>query len=68
MPGTRACACTDTGGCVPGLLCNSWRCLDAEGTEPAPLDPDVRPAITAVLPPDTGPPDASSDSGPSSNG
>jgi len=68
MPGTRACACTDTGGCVPGLLCNSGRCLDAEGTGPAPLDPDVRPPISAVLPPETSPPDASSDSGPSSNG
>ena len=68
-PGTRDCACSDTGGCVAGLLCNSGRCFDPEGTGPEPMDPNVRPAPPpATLPPAASLPDASSDSGPTSNG
>jgi hypothetical protein len=68
-PGTRACICTDTGGCAPGLLCNSGRCFDTEGTGPD-TDPDVRPARPPVKLPELSPPDASTDadSGPTSNG
>jgi hypothetical protein len=66
--GTRACGCTTSGGCDPGLLCNTGRCYPTEGTSDEPEDPDVRPPMPApVLPPPTGA-DASSDSGPSSNG
>ena len=68
MPGARACACTDTGGCLPGLLCNSGRCYDAEGTAPEPMDPDVRPPIPPAMLPEATLPDASTDSGTSSNG
>src|SRR4051812_44936008 len=67
-PGTRACACSDTGGCVPGLLCNAGRCFDTEGSNSTDMDPDVRPARPPVTLPELSPPDASSDSGTTSNG
>jgi hypothetical protein len=72
-PGKRACECTASGGCDPGLLCSAGRCYDTEGSKSEPPDPDVRPAIPpAVLPtlPDAAAPpsDASSDSGTGSNG
>ena len=72
-PGTRACVCTLTGGCDPGLLCSAGRCFDTEGTSNEPPDPDVRPRIPpAVLPtlPDASVPssDASTDSGSTSSG
>lgn len=68
--GTRACGCTSTGGCDPGLLCNAGRCYDAEGTQDEPMDPNLRPPMPApvIQPPPVSAPDASTDSGPSSNG
>ena len=67
IPGMRACICTETGGCAPGLLCNSGRCFDTEGTGAPDTDPDVRPARPPAMLPELSPPDASSDSGTSSN-
>jgi len=67
--GTRACGCTTSGGCDPGLLCNAGRCYPAEGTSSEPDDSNLRPPTPApVIPPPTSTPDASTDSGPSSNG
>ena len=70
MFGTRACGCTSSGGCDPGLLCNAGRCYDAEGTSLEPADPDLRPPTPApvIQPPPASAPDASTDSGPTSNG
>jgi hypothetical protein len=71
-PGKRACLCSASGGCDPGLLCSAGRCFDTEGTKTEPPDPDVRPVIPAVLPnlrdASASPSDASTDSGSSSNG
>ena len=68
--GTRACRCTSSGGCDPGLLCNTGRCYPAEGTNDEPADPDLRPPMPApvIPPPGNSMPDASTDSGPSWNG
>src|SRR4051812_9380854 len=54
--GTRACGCTASGGCDPGMLCNTGRCYPAEGTSNEPEDPDVRPPRPApVSPPPSAP-------------
>ena len=70
--GKRACECSASGGCDPGLLCSAGRCFDTEGTKNEPPDPDVRPIIRAVLPnlrdASAPPSDASTDSGSSSSG
>src|SRR5215510_12758135 len=68
--GTQACGCTTSGACDPGLLCNAGRCYPAEGTSAEPDDPDVRPSMPApvIQPPTDSAPDASTDSGPGSNG
>jgi hypothetical protein len=68
--GTRACGCTSSGGCDPGLLCNTGRCFSAEGTNSEPDDSNLRPPTPApvIQPPPESAPDASTDSGPSSNG
>jgi hypothetical protein len=68
--GTRACGCTSSGGCDRGLLCNTGRCFPAEGTNSEPDDSNLRPATPAPViqaPPESAA-DASTDSGPSSNG
>ena len=67
--GTRGCGCTTAGGCDPGLLCSAGRCYDTEGSKDEPADPNLRPPTPApVIQPADEPPDASTDSGPSSNG
>ena len=68
--GTRACGCTSSGGCDPGLLCNTGRCYSAEGTNDEPDDPNLRPPTPAPVsqPTAESAADASTDSGPSSNG
>lgn len=68
--GTRACGCTTSGSCDPGLLCNTGRCYPAEGTNSEPDEPDLRPPTPApvIQPPPESAPDASTDSGPGSNG
>jgi hypothetical protein len=66
--GSRRCACTSTGGCDPGLLCNTGLCYPAEGTNEEPADPDVRPPMPVPVSQPDAEPDASTDSGPSSNG
>jgi len=74
--GKRACECTASGGCDPGLLCSAGRCFDTEGTKNEPPDPDVRPVVRPVVPAvlpnlrdaSAPPSDASSDSGSTSGG
>src|SRR3954469_3222300 len=67
--GTLACGCSTSGSCEPGLLCNTGRCYPAEGTNSEPDDSNLRPPTPApVIQPTTSTPDASTDSGPSSNG
>jgi hypothetical protein len=69
--GTRACGCTTSGGCDPGLLCNTGRCYPTEGTNSEPDDANLRPPMPAPVvqpPPSEATPDASTDSGPNSNG
>ncbi|HEU4578175.1 MAG TPA: hypothetical protein VFS67_07975 [Polyangiaceae bacterium] len=66
--GSSGCGCTSSGGCDPGLLCNTGRCYPAEGTEQEPDDPYVRPTMPAPVSQPDSSPDASTDSGPSSNG
>lgn len=71
--GKRACSCSSSGGCDPGLLCMSGRCFDTEGTKFEPPDPVVRPPLPPVVLPtlrdaSAPPSDASTDSGSSTNG
>jgi hypothetical protein len=68
--GTRGCGCTTSGGCDPGLLCNTGLCYPTEGSHNEPDDSDLRPPMPAPVdqPPLDSAPDASTDSGPSSSG
>ena len=67
-PGTRACLCSSTDACDPGLLCITGRCLATQGGHDPPESegPTLRPPPGPPTPPPA--PPSSSDAGQADSG